>query len=325
MNFQNMICPAKKGAVYREKNYYVWCGSMIRYKDTYYLFYSRWKKEFGFGGWVTSSEICIASSKDLFGKFKFKRVLFYDEHNERWDSSCKHNPTVIEYEGGFYLYYMGNRGNGEYWTHRNNQRIGCAWCDDPMGEWHRSKKPILDVSNSGFDSLMTSNPTVTVTPDNEILMVYKGVEKKDNMPQGGAVVCGVAKAKMPTEEFVKYNKPIMKNPENEWSVEDPFIWFQQDRYYALVKDFQGYFTKTHKVSVALFQSDDGIEWKPSENPLAFTTQIEWEDGIVVQVHHLERPQIYFENGKPKALLCACCKDSKRKDSFNIRFELKPHC
>lgn len=322
MDFQKIICPARKEAVYCEKDYYVWCGSLIRYKDRYFLFYSRWRKELGFGGWVTSSEICIASSSELFGKFKFEKVLFSDEHDGRWDSSCKHNPAVIEYNGKFYLYYMGNRGNGEYWVHRNNQRIGCAWCDEPTGVWHRSDWPVIDVSDAGFDSLLVSNPSVTVTPENKILMIYKGVEKTDNMPQGGAVLCGAAVADEPMGEFKKYNKPIMKNPENEWSVEDPCVWYQNDRYYALVKDFQGYFTKTNRVSTALFESFDGIKWKPSEHSLAFTTQIKWSDGETEQVYHLERPQIYFENGVPKALLCACCRDSQRKDSFNIRFELK---
>lgn len=322
MDFQKMICPAKKEAVYCEKDYYVWCGSLAKYCGKYFLFYSRWKKDLGFGGWVTSSEICIASSWDIFGKFEFERVLFADEHNDRWDSSCKHNPTIIEYNGKFYLYYMGNRGNGEYWIHRNNQRIGCAWCDEPLGDWHRSEKPVIDVSKDGFDSLLVSNPAVTVMPDNRILMVYKGVEKTGNMPQGGAVLCGAAIAETPLEEFKKCGGAIMKNPKNEWSVEDPFIWYQNDRYYALVKDFNGYFTKTEKVSTALFESFDAKDWKPSEYPLAFTTQIKWNDGTTEQVHHLERPQIYFENGLPKALLCACCRNSQREDSFNIRFELK---
>lgn len=322
MDFQKMICPAKKEAVYCEKDYYVWCGSLVKYCGKYFLFYSRWKKDLGFGGWVTSSEICIASSWDIFGKFEFERVLFADEHNDRWDSSCKHNPTIIEYNGKFYLYYMGNRGNGEYWIHRNNQRIGCAWCDEPLGDWHRSEKPVIDVSKDGFDSLLVSNPAVTVMPDTRILMVYKGVEKTGNMPQGGAVLCGAAIAETPLEEFKKCGGAIMKNPKNEWSVEDPFIWYQNDRYYALVKDFNGYFTKTEKVSTALFESFDAKDWKPSEYPLAFTTQIKWNDGTTEQVHHLERPQIYFENGLPKALLCACCRNSRREDSFNIRFELK---
>ncbi len=322
MDFQKMICPAKKEAVYCEKDYYVWCGSLVKYRGKYFLFYSRWKKELGFGGWVTSSEICMASSWDMYGKFEFERVLFTDEHNDRWDSSCKHNPTVIEYNGRFYLYYMGNRGNGEYWVHRNNQRIGCAWCDEPLGDWHRSEKPVIDVSKDGFDSLLVSNPAVTVMPDNRILMVYKGVEKTGNIPQGGAVLCGAAIAEIPLGEFKKCGGAIMKNPQNEQSVEDPFIWYQNDRYYALVKDFNGYFTKTEKVSTALFESFDAKDWRTSEYPLAFTTQIKWSDGTTEQVHHLERPQIYFENGLPKTLLCACCRNSRREDSFNIRFELK---
>lgn len=322
MDFYKRIKPAKRTAVFKEDGYFVWCGSVAKYEDKYYLFYSRWDKKYKFEGWVTNSEICIAESEDLFGEFKYKKVLFTKEDNDRWDSSCKHNPQVLEHEGKYYLYYMGNKGNGEFWSNRNNQRIGVAWADSPLGEWHRFDKPIIDVSESGYDSLMTSNPAVTVTPDNKVVMVYKGVENNGKLPKGGAVACCVAVADTPLGEFRKMNVQIMKNPENDWSVEDPFIWYDDGRYLALVKDFQGYFTGLNTTSVALFESQDAIEWKPAENPLAFTRRIVWEDGEIQQVHHLERPQLYFEDNKPKALLCACSPTDKRDDTFNIRFGIE---
>ena len=97
---------------------------------------------------------------------------------------------------------MGNRGNGEWWNHRNNQRIGCAVTSDPEGEWRRKEEPVIDVSSRGFDSLMTSNPTVTQMPDGRVLAVYKGVSKEGELPKGGPVICGVAIAEHP--EAVSY-------------------------------------------------------------------------------------------------------------------------
>ena len=81
--------------------------------------------------------------------------------------------SMFEQSGKYYLFHMGNHGNGDWWTHRNNQRIGMAWAYDPEGEWHFADRPTIDVSESGFDSLMVSNPTMTETPNGKLLMVYK--------------------------------------------------------------------------------------------------------------------------------------------------------
>lgn len=88
-----------KSAIFSEEGYFVWCGSLIRHGDTYYLFYSRWKKEYGFDAWVTHSEIALASSKELFGEFRFEKVLFTKEDSNAWDRDCFHNPCVIQKEG----------------------------------------------------------------------------------------------------------------------------------------------------------------------------------------------------------------------------------
>jgi len=119
-------------------------------------------------------------------------------------------------------------------------------------------------------------------------------------------------------------EPIMINPENDWSVEDPFIWYQEDRYYALVKDFQGYFTRKENGSVALFESMDGIKWSPAKNPCAFERRILWEDGITENFLRLEQPQLYIENGKPIVLLCAATNDEKGIDAFNVQIPLRQY-
>ena len=152
---------------------------------------------------------------------------------------------------------------------------------------------------------MTSNPSVTKGGDGKFYMIYKAVSDQGQLPKGGAVICGMAVADHPAGPFKKFGKPILRNPENDWSVEDAFIWFENGKFYCIAKDFQGYFTKAGRAQVALFECEDGISWKISEHPLAFTRQITWEDGKVMEVRHLERPQIYLEDGKPVCLRCAC--------------------
>lgn len=314
MDFSALLTDEFK--TFSEEGYFVWCGSMFSHNGKYYLAYSRWKRELGFGAWVTDSEICLACADSPMGDFRYIKTLRTKDDSRGWDASCAHNPTVISDGRLFRLFYMGNHGNGDWWTHRNNQRIGEAWTDDPEGNWHFSDHPVIDISESGFDSLMTSNPTVTTTPTGGLLMIYKGVSKDGVLPKGGDVVCGVAVADRPDEPFRKIGVPIMVNPENGWSVEDPFVWRDGSRYYALVKDFQGYFTKTGSSSVALFESADGFDWQPADHPLAFERRLAGKS-----VHNLERPQLYFENGKPSILICACAVDERYEDVFSVRIKL----
>lgn len=321
INFNKLILPAPKSAAFKMDDYIVWCGTMVQHDDgLYYLLFSRWPKASGFHSWVICSEVGYAVSKSPLGPFEFKGIALKGSGGDNWDADCIHNPTVIRYKDKYYMYYMGNKGNGEGWNHRNNQRIGVAVADHPAGPWKHSEKPVIDVTIGSYDHLMTSNPTATITSEGEILMIYKAVGEGP-LPVGGRVICGVAKAKHPLGPFIKHSKPIMVNPENNWSVEDPYIWYQEDRYYCLVKDFQGYFTGRGKNTVALFESFDGFEWLPSEYPYAFGLQIKWDDGVVESVLRLERPQILLENGKPIVLMCATTKQDDGLDAFNVQIPL----
>ena len=202
--------------------------------------------------------------------------------------------------------------------------IGVATAEHPMGPWTHCKQPLIDISTNRFDSLMTSNPSVTVAPDGRFYMIYKAVHNNGNLPKGGAVVCGIAVADQPTGPFVKYGKPIMVNPENEWSVEDAFIWYEDGVFYSLAKDFQGFFTKAGPKQVALFRSENGFDWVPDETPLAFMRELHWADGTVTPLRNMERPQIYVEDGIPRVLLCACASEDTEiiTDTFNVQIPLE---
>lgn len=311
--------PVTRDCVFSEDGYYVWCSSLFRHGDAYYLAYSRWKRELGFEAWVTDSEIALAKSDSPLGKFTYVKTIRTRRAEEKnaWDRDCAHNPAILCAGGKYYLYYMGNYGNGEYWNHRNHQRVGVGVADDPEGEWTFFDRPVLDVSPSGFDSLMTSNPTVTAMPDGRFLMIYKAVEDNGCPPRGGAVVCGAAVAEHPLGPFVKCGEPIFVNPENDWSVEDPFVWYEEGKYHAVVSDFQGYFTGLGTRSLALFVSPDGRHWEPDASPcfspLAFPT----EQGLK-KVWRLERPHIFWENGKPVCFAAACAEEREMEHVYNVR-------
>ena len=309
----------------------IWGGSLVKGEDgLYHMYYSRWPKKLGWA-WVTHSEIAHAVSESPFGPFKFRDVALPVRDAEYWDGLCTHNPTIHKFNGRYYLYYMGNTGDGKVvgkpghvklnFIHRNNQRIGVAVADDPNGPWKRFGQPLIDVSpdSTALNALMTSNPSITRRPEGGYLMVYKAVGKKRKGVFGGPVVHCVATSDSPTGPFNKHDQPVFMAEGYDFPAEDPFIWYQQGLYRAIVKDMHGAFTDSGRALV-LFESDDGFDWRLAEYPLVSTLRITWGNGEIQQVEHLERPQLYIENGRPVALLCAADTSDEKGalQSFNVQ-------
>ena len=325
MDFRKRIGVVPRGNLYTDEGYFVWCGTMFRFRDMYYMIYSRWEKSKGFGAWVTDSRLCLAKSETSGGQFRHVKELFDYSGNTPEQRKVMHNPAAIVHNGKVYLYFTMNYGTGDWWEHRNRQRIGAAYTDDPEKEWTRLPDPVIDITPGGIDSLMTSNPTVTEMPDGRFLMVYKAVSSDGELPKGGAVICGSAVSDSPLGPFRKSNKPLFVNPEHPWSVEDPFIWYEDGYFYALAKDYHGYFTKADTIwsgSTALFRSVNGTDWEPDpEHTLAFLNELEFDDGHA-ELFSLERPQIYIEEGKTRYLLCACRFHRDDDVTYNVKIPLE---
>jgi len=328
-NFAAMIQPVPLTAKFSDPDYYIWGGTLVKGDDgRYHLFYSRWPRKVGFQAWVTHSEIAHAVGDTPLGPFKHRDVALPLRGREFWDGLCTHNPTVHKFGEKYYLYYMGNTGDGVAmkglnWTHRNNQRIGVAVADSPNGPWTRSDRPVIDVSPdpAAPDALMTSNPAICERPAGGYLILYKAVGKQGKQPFGGPVVHLAATSDSPVGPFKKHLAPVFVKDGVKFPAEDPFIWYKGDRYWAIVKDMAGHFTGKGK-STALFESLDGFDWTLSAHPLVATTEITWADGRNQKLHNLERPQLFFENGRPVVLLCAVAEDAKLDHSYNLQIPLR---
>lgn len=329
-DFTTMLQPVPATAKWMQPDYDVWCGTEVKGDDgKYNLYYSRWPRKLGFSAWVVSSEVAHAVGDTPFGPWVFHDVALPARGANFWDGSCTHNPTVLRVGKKFYLYYMGNYGDGKVrqplnWTHRNHQRIGVAVADSPDGPWVRIDKPVLDVSadHDAPDALLTANPSVVQRPDGGFLMVYKAVGLKGKLPFGGPVVHLVATSDSPTGPFLKRPDPIFGMKGVGFAAEDPFVWRGPDRYWAIVKDNDGNFT--HRgYSLALWNSVDGFTWTLATHRfVASPSTVTWADGHVEKLTALERPQLVLENGEPIALLCAAANNPGRGGSFNIQIPLK---
>jgi hypothetical protein len=323
-----MIQPVPTNAVFRVEGYNVWCGTMAKGDDgRYHLFYSRWPRALGHAAWVTHSEIAHAVADRPEGPYTHADVTLPPRGPAFWDGLCTHNPTVLRADGKYYLYYVGNTGDGVAmktlnWTHRNHQRIGVAVADRPEGPWTRMDQPLLDISadTNAPDALMVSNPAVCRRPDGGYLMVYKAVATKAKPPFGGPVVHLVATSDSPTGPFVKRLQPIFTREGEHFAAEDPFIWHDGDRYRAVLKDNHGTFTGKG-YSLALFESTDGFDWKPSPRVFVTSPEITWAGGRRQKLNALERPQLYFEDSRPRILFCAGAEQAGRDNSFNVAIPL----
>lgn len=312
-----------------------WGGSVVKGDDgLFHMYYSRWPKKLGWE-WVNYSEVAYAVSESPFGPYKHQDVALKERGTTYWDGSCTHNPTIHRFDGKYYLYYMGNFGDKEVvsvpgkakinWLHRNNQRIGVAVADNPKGPWKRFDTPVLDITKKdslAHDALMTSNPSVCKMKDGRILMVYKAVGKKYPLPNGGPVVHMVAIADSPTGPFKKYPDPVFLEEGARFPAEDPYIWYADGKYRAIVK-FIKHENKKRVFSLVHYDSEDGIQWNKAKNFTISDRTITWEDGRVQKLDHLERPQVLFDNGAPIALVCAAdiYDENNIRQSFNVQIPL----
>lgn len=320
------LLPTADQSKFIDPDFYIWGGSMVEGdRGKYHLFYSRWPRKFGHNAWLTHSEIAHAIADRPEGPYKHYSVALGVTDQKHWDGLVTHNPTIHKFGDRYYLYYMGNTGNGEVttgfnWSHRNNQRIGVAVADSPYGPWERYDQPLIDIGGANdWDALMTSNPSIAQRPDGIFIMVYKAVAKKHPLPGGGPVVHLVATSDSPTGPFSKHPDPIFTKDGEKFPAEDPFIWSQGDKLYAIVKDMKGAFTGKGR-SLALFESKLGFHWRLSTHPLVSETKILWESGELQQLAHLERPQLWLKDGKPAILFLAA--DIDRNHSFNVHVPVK---
>lgn len=301
------------------QDWLTWGGSTVCHCDgKYYMLFSRWPRKTEHNGWVTHSEIACAVSDSPLGPFQFVNTALTRRRN-KWDADVTHNPTVIKHAGKYYLYYTGNYGDGSFWNHRNHQRIGVAVADHPAGPWVRFDKPLLDVTENSWDSMVTTNPSCTQMPDGRFLMVYKAVGSEHKSPFYGPVLHGAAFADSPLGPFVKYSRPIFQVEGAEFPGEDPFIWRQNGKIYAFLKDNDCYYSPYSK-SIVLFESQDGIHWGQRENAF-LSREFKYSDERAVEFDRVERPQLLLENEMPIALYLGVKPEAGNSESFNIQIKI----
>jgi lysophospholipase L1-like esterase len=343
LDFRRLLPRAvSKSVVHRDPGHFVWDPALIRTDEgTYHLLYSRWATSLGFDAWATHAEIAWATAKAPEGPYTFQKVVLPSRGGAYWDGHSVFNTAIIRYQGRFYLYYTGNRGNDawhpdrptrgmsdeEWWLHRNHQRIGVATADHPGGPWTRRDTPLLDVGpDTGQVIINVPNPLVR--PDGKVMLFYKTLAPGEGK-FGGGVVHYPSVGDGPLGPFKRHPTPmvdkraLMKTDHHfDFHIDDHFEWYQEDRYYAIVKDHDAPFMTPHGRSLLLFESADGFEWKPSRHSLVQGFEIAWTDGTSQKFERLEMPKLLIEGGRPRTLALAALPDHG-KESYIVLLPIAP--
>ncbi len=330
-----------RSAIYRQEGWFLWDPCVARTADgTYHLLYSRWRQSLGFDAWATHAEIAWATAKCAEGPYEFRRVVLPARGGGFWDGHSVYNTCVIRHGGKFYLYYTGNHGSDawrpdrtikasseEWWAQRNRQRIGVAVADHPGGPWERSGQPLLDVGEE-FGQGIIAVPNALALPDGGVRLYYKTLAPGPGK-FGGGVVHYAATAPGPLGPFRRHPKQMVDKRELlktdapfNFHIDDHFEWFQGDRYYAIVKDHDAPFMTPHGRSLVLFESPDGLDWRPSPHALVKDFSIAWDDGSRQDFQRLEMPKLLLENGRPR-LLSLAAQPEKSGESFLVIVPLDP--
>lgn len=316
--FVDRILPAPVGGGYEDPDYWVWGASVIKGEDgKYHMFASRWLKKLGFGKWVTNSEVVHAVADTPVGPYKTVALALPMRGKEYWDGMCTHNPRVVKYKDKYLLYYFGNTYDFEQPSIENtelskenwekawmNKRIGVAISESVYGPWKRLDTPVIEPREGHWDASITSNPAPVVNEKTgEILLMYKSSSEGSEPP----LLLGVSKATNPEGPYTRLSEqPIFRfeAPGKEHvDVEDPYVWWNGEKYEAIIKDRSGEICGDEGGGVHAW-SDDGINWQLFDKVRAYSRDIAWDDGTTTHQNHFERPFLLIEDGIPTHFFAA---------------------
>lgn len=307
------------------EGYYIWCSSPIWGEDgKVHLFYSRWKKEKGMGGWLNGSEICRAEANSPFEKFEHKEIILAPRGEGFWDATTCHNPLIKKVGNQYLLFFMGN-SNGK----TNTKRIGLATSKKLNGPWIRPDEPLLLPGKEGsWDDHCTTNPAFVKGNDGKYWLFYKSWNTQEYETQKGPIrgnrKYGLAKADSPLGPYKKVSeKPVIdfSSLPNNVQLEDAFVWKQKGKYHMVARDM-GFFN--HEFGLHL-TTKDGIHWTKPEvaylNMKRYITEPTPPKNLN-RFGRLERPMILLDkDGETPRFLFGATQGGKFENSTTFVFEI----
>ncbi len=314
-----MTAPLPATIAYEDPEYWSWCPSILQDDaGRWHLFVSRWPKSIPFHpGWLLASEIIRAESDRPEGPYTFCEVVMRGRGADWWDGRSVHNPSVVRDGDRWLMFYMGSThpfedpvpglelpvSDPRVVVARWHERVGVAVAESLRGPWLRPDRPTLEARPGKFDSWITSNPTACRSHDGGWFMVYKArttVGEAGN-PKHGDMTLGIAEAVCAEGPWTRLDQPVFQT--GGLGIEDPFVWRSERGYELLFKDMKDTLTGCLHALVRAW-SADGRNWQLDEQPLFSDRRVQWPDGSEQTLGSLERPNLFFENGRALYLVAA---------------------
>ncbi|MEP0366345.1 MAG: glycoside hydrolase family protein [Cyclobacteriaceae bacterium] len=309
------------GNVIVDPEYWTWGASVIKWSDgKYHAFYSRWKKEYGWKGWMTDSEIAHGVSDKMEGPYEFMNVVLGSRLRGGWESATSHNPSVCVVDGQIFLYYISvdlhdvyqeteetypvTKWIMDHWDiARNRQLIGLAIASDPNGEFVRTSEPVVKPVEGVFKNIAV-NPAVTYV-NGKFTMIMKG----DDIKYDKAFRIQLAgHSSKPEGPFEFEKEPVY----NEIQTEDATIWYDKMK--------EQYFMVCHvnsKPELMVMSSKDSYQWKPASNPLFTRKEILLDNGETWKPQKMERPFVLTDDQGQPLMLFVAIKDKEISGNIAI--------
>jgi hypothetical protein len=349
--------------------YFVWGGSVVKGRDNkFHMLFALWESGPELGTfvktWVLESKIGYAVSDFPDRDFKFQKIVLqgrrYEGNEDAWDAQMVHNPHIREFNGKYYLYYIGSKDPGVQADDARAQnldkrsRVQQSQCigviefdnfaDLLSGNFKRPEEPILRArTRVKPNNILNGSPVGTVAKPDNIIVVNPSVDfnpvskkymlffKGNLYEPGWKGAHGVALGDSPMGPFVAKDEFIFDVRMDDGSIastEDPYVWYSKKhkKFLAVVKDFSGRLTGQRK-TLALLSSENGIDWELTRFPLFMNRELTLSDGTIVKVDRLERPQLLLDKkGIPTVMYAASSIENVNSksdgSSYNVQIPLK---
>ncbi|KAE8446957.1 hypothetical protein EG329_011439 [Mollisiaceae sp. DMI_Dod_QoI] len=304
------LLPAKLGSGYNHtaSNTSSW-GSKIIHSPTnpkqLHLFLAEFTHHCGLDYWSPYSRIIHATSLlGPLGPYTFEQEVV---------GTFAHNPTVIwsPADEKYLLYYIGcpvqvnatctgpsfSCGPGNF----INGESGISVLSSPdLWTWTPHGQVLMGSDDEEWDADITNpSPFPLFSPSDktqEMLLVFRGCPYNCS----GNELISLSTASSFLGPYTKLSSPLF--PEGN---EDPFVWRdKRGNWHMLLHSLEadGGFGSGPKVGRHAFAEAMEGPWRFDNETLAFSTEVEFEDGSVKGYFRRERPQLFFsEDGEARPL------------------------
>lgn len=282
LSFRERVQPVDEKSGLKMDGYYVWGGSMIKVDETYHLFASRWPADTKFpSGYRTDSEIVRASSKSLTGPFTFQELVVGERDSTFWDSNMAHNPTIHKASDTFVLFYIGS----DFTSYQENgtnllRRVGYATSKSINGPWQRSDRPAIDQESN--------NPAVFFEDNGSVKLIFRDTQLH------------MFYATAPS-----FEGPYEIGGDDIWTecrLEDFYTFKRDGLYHLICEDNVGGVSGHERWGVHLVSDNGSNGWRRFDPVVVYDHDIELTNGRTIHCERRERPQLYIEGGKVRALI-----------------------